>query len=80
MDGIGKYTFADGDYHEGYYLNDQKNGIGIFTFAKKKEVYEGEFKNDLKHGLGELYKVLEDDKRKLIEKGIWKNGSFKQTY
>ena len=38
MDGIGKYTFANGDYHEGYYLNDQKNGIGIFTFATKKEV------------------------------------------
>ena len=39
------------DSYEGEYINDKKNGFGIYTFANG-DYYKGNFLNDQRHGYG----------------------------
>jgi hypothetical protein len=40
MHGKGKYTWKDGRFFEGEYLNDKKHGQGLYRWVDSK-VYEG---------------------------------------
>ncbi|MFN9901020.1 MAG: phosphatidylinositol-4-phosphate 5-kinase, partial [bacterium] len=44
--GKGKYWHADGDYYEGFWLNDKAHGKGIYTSANGSS-YIGEWQNDM---------------------------------
>lgn len=41
----------NGDSYEGEYMNDKKNGKGIYIW-KNGSKYEGNFENDYRHGYG----------------------------
>ena len=72
MCGVGKYIFNDGDYHEGLYQNDVKNGYGIMYLKSEKKRFEGNYKDDKKNGYGEFI----GDNEKIIEKGIFDNNNL----
>ena len=48
---IGKHVKADGEYYEGDFKNDLRDGFGIIKCVDGR-VYEGEMKNDLRNGIG----------------------------
>ena len=58
----------NGDKYEGNYLNDKKNGEGIYLW-KTGDKYIGEFENDYRHGYGEMF--WRDGG---VYKGKWSNG------
>lgn len=42
------------DMYEGEYMNDTKNGKGIYLW-KNGSKYVGSFENDYRHGYGEMH-------------------------
>ena len=40
--------------YEGTYLNDKKNGMGMFTW-ESGNFYKGCYKDDERHGYGEMF-------------------------
>lgn len=50
--GKGKFTDTSGDTYEGYWLNDKKNGHGVWITEYCR--YEGKWKNDKMDGIGHL--------------------------
>ena len=53
--GKGVKTWANGDRYEGGFVEDRKEGLGIYTFGRGPwlgERYEGSFLNDRRHGFG----------------------------
>lgn len=77
LNGIGKLTLANGDYFEGFFINNEI--IKGKSFIKDKDqLYEGEFKDYLKNGEGKLKYWTR------IFVGTWKddkkNGNFKIFY
>jgi hypothetical protein len=48
----GKYTYANGDYYIGEFVNGLREGQGQYYFAKDKITYEGSFRNNLRNGKG----------------------------
>ena len=72
MDGIGTFTWRDGEKYEGEFENGIRKGKGKYTPAQSNEeglmFFEGEYENDQKNGTGRM--VYEDHS---IE-GRWKNG------
>ena len=58
--GYGKYIWKEGQEYIGQWKNDQREGIGKYTWSGGD--YEGEWKNGKKHGKGKecKYKVDED--------------------
>ena len=73
MKGIGKYIFSDGDFHEGEYKNDEKNGYGIMYYIGDDKKYEGEYKDDKKNGYGEISGIKDG---KILEKGFFENNNL----
>ena len=55
------------------YLNDKKDGIGLFEWPDGKK-YKGEWKNGKQHGLGEYFNV----NTKTWRKGMWEFGRRKK--
>ena len=49
--GVGTYTYANGDFYKGQFLNGNFNGEGTLTFADG-EIYKGQWLNGKKHGKG----------------------------
>ena len=41
--GLGKATFSNGDTYEGMYVNDKREGPGVYKWRDGR-VYDGEFK------------------------------------
>jgi len=54
FNGKGKYYYFDGDYYDGYWLND-KFFKGTDSFIYDNGYYEGGFYNYKKHGKGKYY-------------------------
>lgn len=44
--------FGNGDYYQGQFLDDQKNGVGKFYWEQLKDSYDGEWENDKRNGQG----------------------------
>ena len=54
MNGKGKYTWPDGGFYEGDYINNVKEGNGRFKWANGK-IYIGPFRNGNPNGNGILF-------------------------
>ncbi len=50
--GQGKMKYANGDEFEGFFINDEINGIGKFTYYSTMDVYEGSIIGSKKTGEG----------------------------
>ena len=50
-EGLGKFTFLDGDTYEGEFKDWDMNGQGTYTWSDGRK-YVGEFKNGLPNGQG----------------------------
>jgi len=46
--GQGLYSWSDGDYYDGNWVNDSAEGQGTSMIGT--DFYDGEFKNGLRHG------------------------------
>lgn len=68
--GIGKMTFANGEYFEGEYKNGKRNGKFKHTTPSGIK-FVGDFVNDLRNGEGKLSQIIDN-----VEKDIY-TGSFK---
>jgi hypothetical protein len=87
INGLGIYTFHNGDVYEGYFKDDKRHGKGRVTFHSGA-LYEGYFKDDKKHGKGKYtfpngtvyIGYFKDDKKH--GKGIYKlpNGNIYKGY
>ena len=42
----------NGDRYEGNFINDLRDGYGVYTFARLGDKYEGSFKEGRLHGEG----------------------------
>jgi hypothetical protein len=74
--GFGTFTFGQNDereFYQGEMKNGKPNGRGILHY-KSKKIYEGDIKNGEPHGSGALKNKI----GKLLKKGTWENGVFKQ--
>ena len=52
--GRAKMIYPNGDVYDGNWINNQKDGEGIYTMCNGDSVYKGFFKADLMHGKGIL--------------------------
>lgn len=53
--GVGQFTWNDGSFYEGDWVNDVRHGNGIFRTGGEVQItYEGQWVNDIKHGFGKL--------------------------
>ena len=68
MDGVGHYTFADGNVYVGEWRRGKKEGSGTFSWCNG-DVYDGEWINGKMEGRGRI--VLTN---KLTYDGEWRNG------
>lgn len=66
--GIWQSADINGDFYEGEYKEDKKDGYGVYRWSNGS-VYEGSFKNDLKHGEG----TIKYNNGKIAHL-CWKNG------
>lgn len=54
MNGKGKMEWPDNKVYEGDYLDDKKQGFGVFIWPDGR-YYEGEWKNGKQHGVGTYF-------------------------
>jgi len=73
MTGTGKYTWPDGEVHEGEFKDGMKHGRGKHTWPNG-QVYEGEYKDNKVNGQGT---VTWPDGRVL--KGVFADGEIKSS-
>src|SRR5690606_5774083 len=66
----GVMYLSNGDYYEGEFLNDKREGYGTFIY-KIGTKYEGMFRNNKQHGYG---KLVQCDGEVYI--GEWKDGKI----
>ena len=69
MHGEGKYTWPNGSFYYGDYVDGIKEGYGVFTWNNGK-VFKGDFKNGKPSGIGLL---TVNGKEKTI---VFKNGQI----
>ena len=55
MHGYGEFKWADGKKYIGYYINDKKEGFGIYYWLYPLRVYMGFWKNGKQEGLGKFF-------------------------
>ena len=67
MYGKGLFTWPDGRWYEGDYLDDKKEGFGTFLWPDGRK-YEGNWKDGKQHGKG-VY-IGQD----ISKEGEWQNG------
>lgn len=65
-DGMGTYTWSNGDVYTGSFKKGKMNGNGTFTW-KNGNVYTGEYKKGKKQGKGEM--TFSDGSKKIV--GYW---------
>jgi hypothetical protein len=68
MHGYGEFKWKDGKKYLGYYVNDKKEGFGIYYWASPNRVYIGFWKGGKQDGIGKYINP------KLTRYGLWKNG------
>ena len=52
MQGKGVQVSPNGDRYEGNFINNLRDGYGVYTFARAGDKYEGSFKEGRLHGEG----------------------------
>ena len=67
-EGLGKFTFPDGDTYEGEFKDGERTGQGTFYYTDGS-VYVGEFKDGKEHGQGTY---IWSNGNKYV--GEWKDG------
>ena len=72
MNGLGILNYDDGTRYEGYFLNGNKNGIGIFY--DKNIIFQGEYKKDERNGFG-----IEENSDVGKYEGDWLNNGINGT-
>lgn len=50
MNGFGDFIWSSGKSYSGYYKNDLKDGLGLFYWQAKSELYYGFWKNGKRDG------------------------------
>ena len=77
MDGYGEFTWTDYSKYLGMYVQDKKEGFGIFYWPSLNKVYAGFWKNGKQYGPGSLIKKngtkffnVSDSKKKKY-KALW---------
>lgn len=50
--GNGTYYYSNGNKYDGQWMNDRKEGRGVYTYLLTGEKYNGEWWNGLKDGRG----------------------------
>ncbi len=84
INGFGKYTYSDGSYFEGNFVNGVKQGYGKFVVVKDGvptgEEFSGQYVNDMLNGQGEY--VSADGSYSYVGNFVndVQNGSGKCTY
>jgi|TARA_B000000475_G_scaffold272118_1_gene271985 hypothetical protein len=68
LDGNGKCYYKNNDIYEGQFVNNLKEGFGIYIINKTKVKYEGNWLNDKRNGNG----IITDENGNMF-KTIWKN-------
>ena len=68
MNGEGVYTYPDGGYYKGHYVNNIKEGYGEFKW-KNGKIFRGNFKNGKPYGKGILINNGEEKEVKFNENG-----------
>ena len=72
MNGLGILNYDDGTRYEGYFLNGNRNGIGIFY--GKNSIFQGEYKKDERNGFG-----IEENPDVGKYEGDWLNNGINGT-
>ena len=72
MEGQGRLIFVSGDYYEGEFKENKRNGRGKYVFANGN-CYEGKFRNDKFHGKGKMYRAADGS---VIKEGVWVDHQF----
>ncbi|MBT3445796.1 hypothetical protein HN450_03045 [bacterium] len=54
--GFGKFTFPNGDWHEGIYKDNVANGKGVFFYAHKNLYWRGEWQHNMPRGDGLFFR------------------------
>lgn len=54
--GKGVYKWSNGDIYDGEFINDKRNGLGVYFWSEKGGTYRGEWKGDRMNGYGRLTK------------------------
>ena len=68
MNGYGEFTWQDGKKYFGFYVDDKKEGFGIFYWASSQKFFVGFWKDGKQEGSG---KIVTENK---VKYGLWKNG------
>lgn len=74
MHGYGEFKWKDGKRYAGYYVNDRKEGFGIYYWANPIRVYIGFWKAGKQDGIGKYINP------KVTRYGIWKNGEKERWF
>jgi len=73
MNGFGEFRWTDGKKYNGNYIDDKKEGFGIYYWKEPQiKVYIGFWKNGKHDGVG---KYISKDKSKV---GLWEKGEKKK--
>ena len=81
--GYGKYVYPSGNYYEGEWMHNKRNGKGTMYWQKignrpTNEKYVGQWKDDLQSGFGTHIWLDERSENKVLRNryvGYWKNGA-----
>ena len=68
MHGEGEFSWDDGRFYKGSYVDDKKEGFEVFTWPDGRK-YEGGWKNGLQHGQASYTTSKGETKN-----GEWRNG------
>lgn len=76
--GKGKYTWADGSYYNGEWVNNKKEGIGEYKF-KDGSLFNGDWVNNKRNGLGKFISSSGDTYYGFYKNDM-RNGEGKRSY
>jgi len=54
--GYGRFTFSNGDWHEGLYVDNLANGKGVFYYSSKDIYWIGSFIDNIPEGVGTYFR------------------------
>jgi len=75
--GHGKMTYSSGNYYEGQWSNNKRNGLGIMFWLSSDEKYEGNWEDNFQSGFGAHIWLDGTTENKLLRNryvGYWKLG------
>jgi hypothetical protein len=74
MHGYGEFRWKDGKYYAGNYVEDRKEGFGIYYWTNPQRAYIGFWKNGKQDGVGKYINP------KMSRFGIWREGERTKWY